>query len=823
MKNILTIFDREIKAYFNSPIAYIFIVVFLFMSAGLFMTRFFLISNADMRAFFSILPVILCVFIPAITMRLWADDRRGNTLELLLTFPMNTHELVIGKFFASVVFYSITLLSTLPIVLMLIVLGSPDLGAILCQYLGAFLLGSFFLALGIFISGFCKDQIVSFILAMIACFGLFLLGTDLTAGSIDGWIPGLGSFLRTSISMTGHFNTFQKGIIDIRDVLYFVIGAAIFLTLNSFWLESRLRPKAKSVFSTTLLVSCGIFILVNLIVSDISIGRFDYTEGNIYTISKATREILNNLKAPVTAKLFISSQEKMPAALKTLERDLRDKLDEFKVASNGRFKYKVFHMEAANVSTGEESLEESIEKKGIRPFQVKSIEADELGIKLIYSAISIAYKEKTEEIISQIMPQSLFDLEYELISKIHRMTLKEIPKLALVAPYTEKPIDEETKRVLAMFGQQAKEKFREDDYELLPKALQYEGYEVSRIKLTEDEPIPEDVKTLIVVDPKDLNDRQRFEINRFLVNGGSVFLATQHYEFGFQGIGRGGANVSATDKQSGINELLNNWGLGINKDILMDTQAEFLSLSSGSVFGVFPVTQPVKTPMQIKIVPDQMNKDFSITSHIPSLFYLWGSALDIKQDKIKELGLEVKTLFTSSSESWTIPHHPGSLTKKDMKIPGSQDMKEFPLAVFVKGQLPDAFEGKDVPEWPKDEEGEEDESYEEPLEGKNLDPKPGKLILIGCSEMFTKQLFNGEGHVSFFLNAIDSITLGDQLIGVRSKASIDRPLKNLSTTAKAAWRIFIIILIPIILCIVGGLRIIFRKRLKHSYLKTIEG
>ena len=102
MKNILTIFNREIKAYFNSAIAYIFIIVFLLILVGLYMSQFFLVGNADMREFFFMLPLVLCVFIPAITMRLWAEDRRGNTLELLLTFPVKTHELVLGKFLAVV-------------------------------------------------------------------------------------------------------------------------------------------------------------------------------------------------------------------------------------------------------------------------------------------------------------------------------------------------------------------------------------------------------------------------------------------------------------------------------------------------------------------------------------------------------------------------------------------------------------------------------------------------------------------------------------------------------------------------------------------------
>jgi ABC-2 type transport system permease protein len=821
MKNILTIFKRELKSYFNSPIAYIFIIVFLFISAGLFMTQFFLISNADMRPFFMILPLMLCIFIPAVSMRLWAEDRRGNTMELLLTFPMNTHEIVIGKFTASLVFYIIALFSTITIPIMLAALGKPDMGAILCQYLGAVLTGCLFLSLGIFISGFCKDQIVSFIVGMIACFVLFFLGTDFAAGTIDGWIPGAGSFFKNFISITPRFDTFQKGVIDTRDLLYFIIGSAIFLTLNAFWLESRLRPKAKSVFLSACVMSFGIFMLINIIISDTPMGRFDCTQGRVHTISKATKEILGGLKAPVTAKLFISPQDKMPTSMRTLERDLRDKLDEIKAASKGRFTYKVFHMEAARVEGEDGSLDRSIERKGIKPFQVQSINADELGVKLVYAALSLVYKEKPEEIIPRITPEILPDLEYMIMSKVYRMTLERTPSLALFAPYKEKEVDSQTKQMLAMFGQAGHDSFMEDRYKFVPQLLEYEGYKVSRIRLTDDEPIPEDALTLIVIEPENLNDRQRFEINKFLVNGGSVFLAVQNYGINFQNMGRQGIGLSANSKRPEVNQLLEKWGLGISSDILMDTEIEVISLHTGGILDLFGMSQPIKTPLQIKIIPAQMNKSVSITSNIPSLFYLWGSAIDINNDMIKGLGLEPKILFSSSPSAWSVPYRSGILTRQDLSAPSGNKGKSFPLAVFVSGQFPDAFDNLSVPAWPSQADNME-ENYELPAEQKNLSPKPGKLILTGCSEMFTEELFKSGGHMQFLLNSIDAITLGEKLIDIRSKAPVNRSIKRVSVMAKAGWRFFTVIFVPMILCLAGVLNILMRRRAKGAYLKQLS-
>mgnify|MGYP001294738612 CR=1 FL=1 len=136
IRKVLMIFSKEMAGYFNSSIAYIFLIIFTLLNGGLFMTQFFVIGRADMRSFFYGLPMLLCIFLPAVSMRLWAEEKRGNTQELLLTFPMAPHELVLGKFLASFCFYLLALACTAPVPLMLMVLGQPDLGPILGGYIG---------------------------------------------------------------------------------------------------------------------------------------------------------------------------------------------------------------------------------------------------------------------------------------------------------------------------------------------------------------------------------------------------------------------------------------------------------------------------------------------------------------------------------------------------------------------------------------------------------------------------------------------------------------------------------------------------------------
>jgi gliding-associated putative ABC transporter substrate-binding component GldG len=759
-------------------------------------------------------------------MRLWAEDIKGNTLELLLTFPMRIREVTLGKFFASLTFYIVALLATLPIPIMILVLGNPDMGPIVTGYIGALLAGSFFLALGIFVSGFCKDQIVAFVLSMMFCFGFFLLGTDFAVGSIDGWLPGLGTFLRSVLGMSQHFISFERGIIDNRDVVYFVIGAVIFLILNSYWFEGRLRPRSRTIFALACLISTGIFILINLIFVDLPIGRYDLTEDKIHTVSSSSKHILQNLKAPVTVKLFISPPDKMPTEFKSLERDIRDKLEEFRIATKGNFEYKVFHMEAANVTdkkSDEETLVESIQKKGILPFQVQSIEADEVGVKLIYSAISIAYKEKPEEVMPQITPRSISRLEYDMMSKIYKMTLDKEPRVALFAPYQERPVEPGLRD--AMKAYQNMDKIIEDDYEIIPKALELEGYKVSRIRLTRDDLIPEGTDTLIVIEPSRLNDRQRYEINRFLVNGGSVFIAAQQYDFNYS-LEAGGLQVVLIDKQPQINPLLNTWGLGLDEDILMDKEHDVITVTgTQSMGGVsMAVSYPVKLPIQIRVLPEQMNKDVSITSNLSSVLYLWGNAIKIDKDRLKKQDLSYQLLFSSSNNSWkkVFASQKGMqvLNDRDFIMPAPEERQGFPLAVLVEGCFADAYSGKAVPTWPVEEgEGVEgQESYEAPQaqEHATITSSRGSLILVGCSIMFNKQAIGQAGHFNFLLNSVDSITLGEDLIKIRSKGPRDRALRSLSANAKAGWRIFTTFFVPVILSIGGALRLFTRRRLKWS-------
>ncbi len=237
MQSTLIIFRREFASYFNSPIAYIFIIAFLVLNGGLFMTGFFLNGAADLRSFFGTLPFFLIFFIPAVSMRLWAEDKRTGTFELLMTLPVRTREVMMGKYLAALAFYLVALAGTLPLPIMVSALGNPDLGAIWSGYIGAALLGGLYLAVGTFTSGLMRDQISAVILGIMACFLIFIVGVPGVAATIDGWLPGFGSFLQHYVGLSDHFEMMLRGVITLGDLAYFLGLTAVFLSLNTLWLK----------------------------------------------------------------------------------------------------------------------------------------------------------------------------------------------------------------------------------------------------------------------------------------------------------------------------------------------------------------------------------------------------------------------------------------------------------------------------------------------------------------------------------------------------------------------------------------------------------
>ncbi|MFH1570882.1 MAG: ABC transporter permease subunit [Gemmatimonadota bacterium] len=236
---IRVVAGRELGAYFDSPIAYVFATAFLVLSCSAYMNSFFLASVADLSAYFQALPFLLVLFAPAITMRTWSEEHAQRTWELVATLPLRSAEVILGKYLAAVLFYLAVLLGTLPLVLMLLWLGDPDLGLIAASYLGAVFLGAFFLAFGVFVSSLTRNQIVAFVLAA-ALASLFVLSghaavVEVVDGLAPAWQPG--TWVRDHLSALPQYEAFTNGVVGLGPVLYFALMSAFFLWMNELALR----------------------------------------------------------------------------------------------------------------------------------------------------------------------------------------------------------------------------------------------------------------------------------------------------------------------------------------------------------------------------------------------------------------------------------------------------------------------------------------------------------------------------------------------------------------------------------------------------------
>ncbi len=235
LKTIYSLFKKELMSYFNSPIAYIFIGVFLVVGNWLFFKWFFIIGQASMRNYFSLLPWIFLFLAPALTMRLWAEEKRSGTIEFLLTLPITNWQVVLAKFFGALAFLFISLLMTFTIPITVLALGNADIGPIVGSYLGALFLGGSYLALGLFISSLTKNQIIAFILGVMACFGFFIIGADFVLAGAPMVLAPIMKF----IGLGSHFSSIARGVIDSKDVIYYISFIFVFLWLNVRVIENR--------------------------------------------------------------------------------------------------------------------------------------------------------------------------------------------------------------------------------------------------------------------------------------------------------------------------------------------------------------------------------------------------------------------------------------------------------------------------------------------------------------------------------------------------------------------------------------------------------
>jgi len=584
MTRVWTVARRELRALFDHPTGYILVIVFVAVNDFLFFRQAFLIGAATLRPMFDLLPWMLLFLVPAVTMRTVADDTRTGTIEVVLAQPITELELLLGKYLGALLFLWLALALTLPIPLGLALGAALPWGVIAAQYVGGFLLVAGLTAVGVWTSSLTRNQITAFIVGVAVMFALVLVGLD---PLIVGLPPRLGA-LAARLGVLSHFANIGRGVIDLRDAVYFLSLVGVFLTLAYAALLGRRLPQGAPAARRLRLGTAGIALIVmvvNLLGGYLG-GRLDLTPGNAYTLSPATRELVRGLDDIVTIRLFVSRE--LPPEVSLLKRDLEDLLRDLRGASDGNIR-----VVTRDPAENEEAKAEA-QGFGIPPIQFNVIGQAQLQIKEGYMGLAVQYAEKQEAIP---VIQRTDDLEYRLAGAIRSMTRTAKPAVGIVT----NPGDEYV---------------RQRTFNGVREGLT-QAYDVRNVGLADSAPPADDLDVLILAGAPDSpvpSDTAIDRLRAFLARGGGVLVMASGMVIDPQ------QPYFATPRPVAWNAALAPYGVQIRSDMVYDTRSNE-SVSMPTRFGRLMMSYPLwvragGTGLSV------VNQD------IQSIFVPWTSSID---------------------------------------------------------------------------------------------------------------------------------------------------------------------------------------------------
>lgn len=573
MKNILTISKREFVAYFKSPIAYVYLTTFLVVTNWLFFRGFFVMGQADMRMFFSLMPWIFLFFVPAVSMGKWSEEKKQGTLEILFTLPIREIDIVIAKFIAGLGLIISSLLLTSPIAVTVALVGDADLGPIVGGYLGLIFLGGAYLAIGLVISALTENQIIAFILGVTVSFLFLIVGTPLVTGNNPGMFTQMLGYLGLGM----HFDSITRGVIDLRDILYYLSIIGFFLFLNLKALGGRLFKTNTSLIAISIVI---VLIAVNFFVSRHS-WRLDLTDKKIYTLSKSTRNILKNLDDIITVKVYFTKD--LPPALQPLRRDVDDLLSEFKNAAKNKLQIEFIDPASSQME------EQKVAMLGIPPIQLNVLERDKQEVAKIYLGMTVMFEDK-----QQVIPvvQRTNNLEYELTEALIKVSSEKLPQLAW---------------------------WGEGQFDLIKQAIgrRYEMSEINDKNISDI--TPDKFATLILASPRTLSEEALTTLDKYITSGGKIIALIDRFDIG--------QNLSLTPVETNVVDLFTRYGATVDDTIVLDSSNAMAAFSGGVV------TYHISYPFWVDVRHKQFNSSEPLVAELETAVFPWTSPLTFSSEK----------------------------------------------------------------------------------------------------------------------------------------------------------------------------------------------
>ncbi len=580
---------KEFFGYINSALAYTVIVPFLLLSIFLYTRTALVGGDASLRSYFEFLPWFLLLLAPALSMKLLTDEQRSETLELLLAHPISELEIVIGKFFGALAFFAVILLTTIGLPLSLIAYSRPDLGQIAGQYIGALFIGATFISVGLAASAYVKNAISSFLLGAAISFVLIIAGLDL----VTQMLPFPFNRIASELSVLTHGESIARGLLDIRDVFYFLTITAVFLAASIFKLSER-KTTERPAEARKLKIALGLILAIGIVANTVLSSypfKIDLTQGKLFTLSEGTKQTLKNLDDIATITLYSSRQ--LPTQMQLVARDISDTLKDYERLSKN-IKFKIVYPEESSEGASE------ARQAGINEVQFNSLSSGKFEAQAGFLGLAIRFSDKTES-IPFISDTS--DLEYQLTRRIRKLSAS---KDKIIGIYRN--------------GYSPSQILNE----LLSSQYKTENLAV------DDKGKLKDLSAMVVIDDGNQESTASAMIKNYLNQNGKVLLLAS-------GVSVSPQSLSAQKSQSTIPSLLSDYGITLNHDLAYDLQlAEILNFSDQS--GRRYIAQ---YPYWLRSLPAA--NDFAPLSTVKSVSLGWPSSLSLSSKD----GIKQKTLLTT--------------------------------------------------------------------------------------------------------------------------------------------------------------------------------
>ena len=699
---MFTLFKKELASFFTSLIGYLTIIVFLVLTGlmlWVFKSDFNILDYgfASMEGLFVIGPFLYLFLIPAITMRMFAEEKKNGTMELLLTKPLSEMKLIWAKFLAGVVLVFISLLPTVVCYFSVFALGDPvgniDTGSVVGSYIGLLLLGAAFVAIGLFASSITNNQIVAFIIA--ALMSAFMhLGFE--AIYHMGFL-GNADLLVRSLGMSYHYDSISRGVVDSRDVIYFASVIAVFMMATRIVLQSRKwhgwRNKKDLRRSHWIELGAGVLIVIFVnVIGYYLFVRLDLTSEKRYTLSKSTKTLLKKVDEPVLFRVYLEGE--FPADFKRLQNETKEMLNQFR-AYNKNIQYEFVNPNNFDDPQERQVFYQKLAQKGIQPTQIQVSTGNGVTTQVLIPAADVMYKgsETSIQLLqsqkyvdqSQLLNNSIQSLEYVLSNAIRALSRSMKPTVAFMRGHGELPLPNLSDIIGSLYEYYTLDTVRMDENinslttrTLNPKDSTYQFHNKYDL--------------IIIAKPtRPFSDRDLYILDQYVMYGGKLLWLVDPLDADLDSLAHAGQAV-ATRYPLNIEEMLFTYGARINPDLVMDIRCRPIPMTVGMV-GDKPQIQFQPWLYFPEIVPLSSHPIVRNLDLIKTDFL---SSIDLIDNDIE------KIVLLTTSEFSRVKNAPSIYGLNEAKIEPDRRLfnrQNIPVAVLLEGRFKSMFRNRLTPDF----------------------------------------------------------------------------------------------------------------------------